>query len=281
MNEKWSTEKAVIEHMKTPNGKENAYLCYYDFNISSAYTRFFASEEWNEVRSLISTFTPPSNCALDLGAGNGIGSFALYRDGYKVISLEPDPSELTGHGALTKFKNNTDVPINCISGIGESLPFKSQSFGLVYCRQVLHHATNLQQMMKEIHRVLLPGGIFIATREHIIDDEESLVTFLNNHPLHNYTHSEGAFTLETYRNSLINNGLSIKKMLLSWDSVINHYPTSNEVFLKKYHKALKNRFGFLGVALARNKQIEHYYRKRKSNQDKKPGRMISFVAKAH
>ena len=47
-----------------------------------------------------------------------------------------------------------------VSGIGELLPIKQKTFGLVYCRQVLHHANDLQTMMEEISRVLIPGGIF-------------------------------------------------------------------------------------------------------------------------
>ena len=38
--------------------------------------------------------------ALDLGAGRGISSYALAREGWQVTALEPDPSMLIGAGAI-------------------------------------------------------------------------------------------------------------------------------------------------------------------------------------
>ena len=38
--------------------------------------------------------------ALDVGAGRGIASYALAREGFTVTVLEPDDSHLVGAGAI-------------------------------------------------------------------------------------------------------------------------------------------------------------------------------------
>jgi len=275
-----STEEAILRTMETPEGRENAFLCYYEWDISNAFHRFLLSEEWNAVQQLLSKYPLPSKDALDLGAGNGIGSYALFQSGYRVISLEPDPSELVGYGAIKKFNKNTAVKITCVSGIGEYLPFLDHTYGLVFCRQVLHHALNLKSMTAEIKRVLIPGGIFIATREHVIDDLASKEIFLNNHPLHKYTHAENTYSLDEYKKALQESGFVLKEILLSWDSVINHFPTTNDMFREDYRKVLKTKLGWIGLLFGNNSKLEDIYRRKKSAGDHRPGRMISFVAKA-
>lgn len=274
-----STEEAILKTMETPKGRENAFLCYYDWDIASAYKRFIESEEWQAVEQLLSKYKPPSTVALDLGAGNGIGSYALHKSGYLVISLEPDSSELVGYGAMIKYKKSNDISVSSVSGIGEFLPFKDQSFGVVYCRQVLHHASDLTRMMKEINRVLIPGGIFIATREHVVDDQESMKIFLENHALHKYTHAESAHSIEEYKLALSAAGLKLEKLLLSKDTVINHYPTTNSMIHNKFKKTLLGKFGDIGLLFENNQQMEILYRRWLSKHDHQPGRMISIVAR--
>lgn len=273
-----STEQAIINTMQTIKGCKNAFLCYYEWDVNNAYLRFLSSEEWLAVLMLLSKYNPPSRNALDLGAGNGIASYALERSGYSVTALEPDPSELVGYGAIKKFKRDNDLHVLSVSGIGEFLPFKDQSFGLVYCRQVLHHAADLHRMASEISRVLVPGGIFLATREHVVDDQESLRFFLENHALHKYTQAEGAFSVEEYLHALRSSNLHVLKTLLSWDSVINHYPVSNADMKVRARKLLKKKFGRIEKAIPLIPPAINYCRQQLSMNDKTPGRMISIIS---
>ena len=55
----------------------------------------------------------------------------------------------------------------------------------------------------EMHRVLKPGGIFIAAREHVISKEADLEKFLEQHPLHHLYGGEHAFLLERYIEALM------------------------------------------------------------------------------
>ncbi len=275
----FTTEQAVLKVMETHEGRENIFLCYYEWDANNAFQRYQCSEEWNAVLNLLSQYTPPTMNALDLGAGNGISSYALNLSGYSVTSLEPDPSELVGYGALKKILKSKALAIYPISGYGEELPFANQTFGLVYLRQVLHHSKDLKKMMNEISRILMPEGIFIATREHVVDNNASKEAFLRNHALHQYTKNEGAFLQVEYLKALKDAGLKLEKLILSWDSVINHYPTSNEMVKQQFRAAIKKEIGQLNGLIVNSPKTERLYRRIKSVRDRTPGRMISFVAR--
>ena len=274
-----STEQAILKTMHTEDGLQNAYLCYYDHNIEQAYQRFYASEEWEEIKRFLLNYKLSNNQVLDLGSGNGIASYAFLKTGYSVVSIEPDNSNLVGYGAMNYYKRLNGFPFKIVSGIGELLPIKSNTFGLVYCRQVLHHSKDLQKMLSEISRVLMPGGIFFATREHVIDDQNTLELFLSNHALHKYTKSENAYRIPEYLTAIKKSGLQIEKVLLSWDSVINHYPISNSDLKEKIETKLSAKLGIKNSFFSNSKLIEKIIRSIMSKRDHTPGRLISFVAK--
>ena len=279
MNE-LSTEQAWLQLLETPGGRELLHSCYYGWNEIEACNRFVDSEEWQDVVRIIRRLHRPGKRALDLGAGNGIGSFGLAQQGYSVVAVEPDPSRLVGYGALRSLMASSRLPIEHVDGYGENLPFANNSFDVVYVRQVLHHAQDLPQMLQEVGRVLQPHGIFIACREHVVDDADSLATFLADHPLHRFTGLEGAFSLRAYLDAMRVAGLRVEKVFGPWDTVINHYPKSNAEVRTIARQSAVHRFGSIGNFIARSQLYEKWYRRLRSKRDRRPGRLYTFVATA-
>ena len=216
-------EQAVQWLREQPEQQELVKDCFFDDPLPEAAERFYKSAEWVETRK---SLPPLPGKALDLGAGRGISSYALAKDGFEVTALEPDPSSLVGAGAIQSLVEEAGLPITVVQEWGERLPFDDHSFDVVYGRQVLHHARSLPDLCREAARVLKPGGVFIATREHVVDEPEDLPIFLEGHPLHRFYGGEHAFSLPQYISAFEDAGLCFREILAPFDSIINYFPLS-------------------------------------------------------
>src|SRR3546814_12108273 len=47
---------------------------------------------------------------------------------------------------------------------GTSLPYEDDSVDLVFCKQVLHHVQNPDLLIRDVARVLKPGGAFVRPK---------------------------------------------------------------------------------------------------------------------
>jgi len=216
-----SWEEAVLWLRAQPDQQQLVCACFYDDPLRAAAERYYASTEWIAVRDLLAG---KRGMALDLGAGRGISSYALARDGWRVSALEPDPSDVVGAGAIGALARDTKLDIRVEQNWGESLPYPDATFDLVYGRQVLHHARDLHQLCREAARVLKPGGTFVATREHVISRADDLPVFLAAHPLHKLYGGEHAYLLGEYLDAIGGSGILLVQALNPYQSNINLYP---------------------------------------------------------
>ncbi len=95
---------------------------------------------------------------LDVGCGGGLLSeeFAALR--CQVTGI--DPSEPTLQAAREHARKG-GLNIRYLSGRGEALPFEDRSFDLVCCCDVFEHVEDLDAVLREIGRVLKPGGVLL------------------------------------------------------------------------------------------------------------------------
>ena len=191
-----SWETAVIWLRQQADQQEFVRACYFDDPLVEAARRFADSDEWTALRKLLPSIPA---AALDLGAGRGISSYAMARDGWDVTALEPDPSPLVGAEAIRRLAKESGLSISVVEDYCERMPFSDNEFDLVHGRQVLHHAKNLDLLCREVFRVLKPHGRFVATREHVVGSPADLQTFLDSHPLHWLYGGESAYSLREYR----------------------------------------------------------------------------------
>ena len=216
-----SWEQAVLQFRANPANAAMARACFYDDPLTAAAQRYAGSTEWSAVRGWM--HQPPGS-ALDLGAGRGITAFALARDGWTVTALEPNASDVVGAGAIRQLAWATGVPIQVVQQPAEVLPFGDAQFDLVLCRAVLHHAADLDSMCREAARVLVPGGRFVALREHVISRPEDLPVFLDSHPLHRLYGGERAYLLSDYVGAIEAAGLRMLRIVSPWASDANTFP---------------------------------------------------------
>ncbi|WP_018150594.1 class I SAM-dependent methyltransferase [Leeia oryzae] len=93
---------------------------------------------------------------LDLGCGAGHVSFALAASGGEVVAYDLSASmlEVVARTAAERQLAN----IRTFHGPVEALPFEDASFDLVVTRYSAHHWLDMTSAMKEMYRVLKPGG---------------------------------------------------------------------------------------------------------------------------
>jgi SAM-dependent methyltransferase len=188
-------EAAVVWLRDQPNQRQLVLDAFYDDPLVAAAKRYFDSREWQAVAQLLQG---RAGRALDVGAGRGIASYALARQGFAVTALEPDPSAIVGAAAIRALAADAGLPIDVVEEFSERLPFSDGTFDVVFARAVLHHTRDLDGACREMYRVLRPDGIFIAAREHVISKEADLGQFLGQHPLHHLYGGEHAFLLDRY-----------------------------------------------------------------------------------
>jgi 2-polyprenyl-3-methyl-5-hydroxy-6-metoxy-1,4-benzoquinol methylase len=218
----WEHAVSWLRHQ--PEKQQLVLDAYYDDPLEGAAMRFWQSGEWATARALMDGRT--GGTALDIGAGRGIASYALAKDGWQVTALEPDPSNLVGAGAIRLLAEQANLAIQVEQTISERLPFADGQFDLVYGRAVLHHIGDLSAACAEFARVLKPGGMFIAAREHVISSAGDLPAFLAAHPLHSLYGGENAHQLGFYEAAIRNGGLQLQNSFGPFESEMNYAPHS-------------------------------------------------------
>lgn len=93
---------------------------------------------------------------LDLGCAGGFMAEALDDRGAQVTGIDPAAEAIAAAGVHAQGREITyDV------GVGEALPYEDAQFDAVVCVDVLEHVQDLNQVLREVARVLKPDGIFL------------------------------------------------------------------------------------------------------------------------
>ncbi len=283
------TWEETIQYIRTqPQYAELVEKAYFNADLPLNVERFRQSEEFVETLNLLKHYQPNAKTILDIGSGNGISAVALALQGYKVTTVEPDASETIGAGAIRKLKVHYQLEnLEIFEAFAEEIKFPACHFDIVYARQCMHHAYDLEKFIAEGSRVLKPKGLFITIRDHVIFNQQDKDWFLESHPLQKYYGGENAFTAQEYKNAMQKAGLAIKKELKFYDSVINYFPKERENVENKIDKettirltSLKNKIGFFAtIPFLQTIYFEYLDKKYGKIIDEKgvAGRMYSYI----
>ena len=226
----YTWEQAIEILRNDPQHQKLIYDSYLTSDFEDNCHRFQTSSEFSEVLRLVRELLPEAQTVLDIPAGNGIASYAFAKSAFKVTAIEPDPSSSVGRGAIEYIREKEGLQnIEIVDAWAENLPFPDEAFDVVYVRQGLHHAKDLQKMVSEAARVTKAGGLIIAAREPVVDDyEDGLRTFLEAQPDHLLYGGENAFTHRDYLRAFRLKDVVLLHDLGPFDSIINLAPDSFE-----------------------------------------------------
>jgi 2-polyprenyl-3-methyl-5-hydroxy-6-metoxy-1,4-benzoquinol methylase len=108
----------------------------------------------NEIKRLI-----PLNkqmTALEFGAGTGVTSFIL-KDSLKEITLMDNSSEMVKI-MKNKIKTSGVKNLTALNFNLEQSDFKNAKFDLIFNQMVLHHITDIKDIITKFYNLLNPGG---------------------------------------------------------------------------------------------------------------------------
>jgi SAM-dependent methyltransferase len=271
-----STEEAVLRLRADPRHAQLIHDAYLGEDVYASAERFRGSSEFREALTLLEGVEDAD--ILDVGSGRGVAAYAFASSGARcVYALEPDSSDEIGRGAISSISGG--LPIRILDGVGERIVLGDESVDIVYGRQVFHHAADLEAMASECARVVRDGGLLLACREHVVDDDRQLRSFLENHPVHALTGEEHARPLHGYMDAFQAAGFDLTQVLGPWDSVINAFPAvrSTEELSRYPVTLLEERLGALGKIAASIPGVKSVVWARLRRPT--PGRLYSFVGK--
>ena len=231
----------TIKYIRTkPEFREVVETSYFEENLSLNVERFINSEEFKETLNLLKQYSPDGKTLLDIGSGNGISAIAFALSGYVVTAIEPDPSTTIGAGAIRTLKEYYKLENIIIKEeYAEELDLPSASFDVVYARQCMHHAYDLEKFVEEMSRVLKKKAILLTVRDHVIFNQRDKKLFLKQHPLHKFYKGENAFRSIDYKAAFSKSGLTLLREIKYLENVINYFPR-NEKDIRDFRKGFMN-----------------------------------------
>jgi SAM-dependent methyltransferase len=116
------------------------------------------------VRALLESFKPITADARVIEVGSGAHGLIFYfgsKNGVGVDPLAVDYAALFPH-----WQRQAQT----VAAFGESLPFADATFDVVICDNVVDHAESPPTIVKELVRILMPGGLlyFTVNVHHLI-----------------------------------------------------------------------------------------------------------------
>ena len=117
-------------------------------------------------RFLLSPFQKTKGIGLDVGCGGGQFALQAARQGARMVGVDLGAGMLKiAHAYALKQEG---VVIDHVRAEGTNLPFRDEVFNTIGSKDSLHHVADISTGLQEIHRVLKPGGTFVAM-EHASD----------------------------------------------------------------------------------------------------------------
>jgi 2-polyprenyl-3-methyl-5-hydroxy-6-metoxy-1,4-benzoquinol methylase len=110
----------------------------------------------------------PGERVLDMGCGAGRHAFELYRRGADVVALDQNASDLADVQVMfdamaAEGGLRAEAAATTVEGDALALPFDDGEFDRIIAAEILEHIPDDEQAMRELFRVIKPGGVAAIT----------------------------------------------------------------------------------------------------------------------
>ena len=128
---------------------------------------FIHQERLRTVLALISGLALPAGApALEVGCGAGYAATQLAEQGYSVDAIDP-VQEMVDATRTRATRLGLNARVRARIGDVCSLPFQDETFRMVIAMGVLPWLPSIDQPLREMSRVLRPGGYLIVTTDNL------------------------------------------------------------------------------------------------------------------
>jgi ubiquinone/menaquinone biosynthesis C-methylase UbiE len=127
-------------------------------STAAAYLTSAVHASGADLRNLSATFAATCGNALvlDMGCGAGHASFAIAPHVKEVVAYDIAPQMLATVDTAARERGLASIRTQ--QGAAETLPFDDASFNWAISRMSAHHWRDVPAALREVHRVLKPGG---------------------------------------------------------------------------------------------------------------------------
>lgn len=164
------------------------------------------------LRHLLKFANLPSGLRImDVGTGNGRLALMLAEDGAReVVGIDISPAMLEIAEYL-RISNGSPTArrVSYRLAAVQRVPFRNEGFDAVTCRLVLHHAHKPEEILREVMRLLRPGGVLILADLLAADDPVKRATQNTIEARRNPSHV-AALSADQYRKLVTSAGLTIE-----------------------------------------------------------------------
>lgn len=126
---------------------------------------------WYFVDSILQCSTIHNVMDLGCGTGNSVDYFKKKDLHIKWVGVDIRSS------IEVNSRTRNDVKFMTFDGV--NLPFEENSFDMIFSNHVLEHVKYPRKLLKEVQRILVPGGYFVGSTSHLEP--------YHSHSLWNYT----------------------------------------------------------------------------------------------
>jgi ubiquinone/menaquinone biosynthesis C-methylase UbiE len=99
------------------------------------------------------------NVALDIATGPGFTAFAIAPYSDRVVASDISPNMLAEARRIAGERGIANAGFAFVAA--EAIPFRDASLDLVTCRTAPHHFPDVLATLREVARVLRPGGVYL------------------------------------------------------------------------------------------------------------------------
>ena len=144
--------------------------------IASAYVTSAIHAQGRDLPRMVELAGLPAGARLlDIGTGAGHTALAFAAGGVEVVGLDMTRAMLDQARVLASERG---ARFDAVQSYAELLPFANGAFDAVACRYCAHHFRDNPRAIREMGRVLRPGGVLVFV-DHVAPEDDEADAFVN------------------------------------------------------------------------------------------------------